>query len=202
MSLQQVNLYHDELKNKKIKYSAVMSLQLCLVIVVGFSALSGFKSYQIQQQELALQEAKNTQAKLNAEKTKIEASRGKKDVVLAKKITGKTKELSNKQKVLNILNQDEFGNADGFSGLVGGLARQRLEGLWLTNLRFAGGGTDISLQGITSKASLLPKYLQRLSAEKAFAGMTFKNLKMNRNKDKKQWLNFSLKNIIQVENIK
>jgi len=46
---------------------------------------------------------------------------------------------------------------------------------------------------------LLPKYLQRLSAEKAFVGMTFKNLQMNRNKDKKQWLNFSLKNIAQVE---
>ena len=199
MTLQQVNLYHDELKNKKLNYSAIMLLKLCLLVIVGLSALGGFKSYQIQQQELILQEAKSLQAKLNAEKIKIEASRKQKDTVLAEKITKKKQELSNKQKVLSILNQDEFGNADGFSGLVGGLARQRLEGLWLTGLRFSGGGKDISLKGITNKASLLPKYLQRLSAEKAFAGMTFKNLQMNRNKDKKQWLNFSLKNVAQVE---
>ena len=199
MSLQQVNLYHDELKNKKLNYSASMSLKLCLFVIVGLSAFSGFKSYQIQQQELVLQEMKNTQSKLSAEKTKIEASRKQKDTVLAKKIIRKKQELSNKQKVLSILNQDEFGNADGFSGLVGGLARQRLEGLWLTGLRFNSGGKDIFLKGITNKASLLPKYLQRLSAEKSFVGMTFKNLQMNRNKDNKQWLNFSLKNIAQVE---
>jgi len=199
MSFQQVNLYHDELKSKKLNYSASMSLKLCLFVIVGLSAFSGFKSYQTQQQELVLQEVKNTQSKLTAEKTKIEASRKQEDTVLAKKIIRKNQELSNKQKVLSILNQDEFGNADGFSGLVGGLARQRLEGLWLTGLRFSSGGKDILLKGITNKASLLPKYLQRLSAEKSFAGMTFKNLQMNRNKDHKQWLNFSLKNIVQVE---
>jgi len=199
MSFQQVNLYHNELKNKKLNYSASMSLKLCFIVIVGLSAFSGFKSYQIQQQELILQESKNTLSKLTAEKTKIEASRKQKDAVLDKKITEKKQELSNKQKVLSILNQDEFGNADGFSALVGGLARQRLEGLWLTGLRFSSGGKDIFLKGITNKASLLPKYLQRLSAEKAFVGMTFKNLQMNRNKDKKQWLNFSLKNIAQVE---
>jgi len=199
MSFQQVNLYHDELKSKKLNYSASMSLKLCLFVIVGLSAFSGFKSYQTQQQELVLQEVKNTQSKLSAEKTKIEASRKQEDTVLAKKIIRKKQELSNKQKVLSILNQDEFGNADGFSGLVGGLARQRLEGLWLTGLRFSSGGKDIFLKGITNKASLLPKYLQRLSAEKSFAGMTFKNLQMNRNKDNKQWLNFSLKNIAQVE---
>jgi len=59
MSLQQVNLYHDELKNKKLNYSASMSLKLCLFVIVGLSAFSGFKSYQIQQQELVLQEMKN-----------------------------------------------------------------------------------------------------------------------------------------------
>lgn len=202
MSFQQVNLYHDELKNKKLNYSAIMILQLCLVIVVSFSALSGFKSYQIQQQELILEKMKKTQAKLKADKMRIEASKGKKDVVLTKKITEKMKELSNKQKVINILRQDEFGNANGFIGMVSGLARQRVEGLWLTHLRFADGGTNVSLKGITRKASLLPKYLQRLSAEKSFAGMTFKHLEMGRHKDKKQWLSFSLQNAARVEGTK
>ena len=195
MSFQQVNLYKDELKNIKLKYSALTLIQLSLVIVVAFSLLSGFKVFQINSKQEFLTESKKEQDKLNAEKAKFETSKGKKDSALTKLITEKTKELAKKQKVLKILSQDEFGSASGFASLVEGLAKHRLEGLWLTRLRIAGGGTDITLKGITTKAKLLPKYLQRLSSENSFSGVTFKYFAMDVNEDKKNWLDFSLQNI-------
>jgi len=196
MSTQQVNLYQDELKKVKLNYSALMLTQLSIILLIAFSAAAGFRYFQLQQHQASLVEKQQKQKVAMAELQKIqsELSLRKKDATLAKRIINKTKELSNKQKVVGILSRDEFGNTKGFIEHVSGLARQRIEGLWLTQIRIAGGGTNVSLQGTTSKAKLLPKYLQRLSAEKAFAGTEFQSLVMTREENKKQWLNFSLQN--------
>ena len=196
MRMQQVNLYQDELKAKKLNYSALMLAQLTLLLIVILSVAAGFKYFQLQQHESSLVESKQNQKMAMAELQEIqtELSLRKKDATLAKRIIQKTKELTNKQKVLNILSRDEFGNTKGFIEHVSGLARQRVEGLWLTKIRIASGGTDVSLKGTTSKPALLPKYLQRLSAEKAFSGTEFQSLLMARQEKKKQWLDFSLQN--------
>jgi len=196
MSLQQVNLYQDELKTQKLNYSALMLVQLCLIFIVVFSAVVGFRYFQLQQHQSSLVEHQQKQKNAMADLQKIQAelSLRKKDATLAKQIIDKTKELTNKQKVFGILSRDEFGNTKGFIEHISGLARQRIDGLWLTQIRIADGGTDVTLQGTTSKSSLLPKYLQRLSAEKAFTGTEFESLLMARQEKKKQWLNFSLQN--------
>lgn len=196
MSMQQVNLYQDELRTQQLKYSALMFVQISIVLLVVFSIASGVSYFQLQQHQadLIVSQQKQKIAMANLQKLQTELSLRKKDITLAKRIVTKTKELANKQKVISILSRDEFGNTDGFIEHMTGLARQRIEGLWLTRIRIAEGGTDVSLFGITSKAALLPKYLQRLSAEKAFTGTEFKSLLMQRQEKKKHWLNFSLQN--------
>jgi len=196
MSMQQVNLYQDELKTQKLNYSASMLVQLSLIFIVVFSVVAGFRYFQLQQHQASLVEHQQKQKLAMAELQKIQAelSLRKKDATLTKRINEKTKELANKQKVMGILSRDEFGNTDGFIEHITGLARQRIDGLWLTQIRIADGGTDVTLQGTTSKSALLPKYLQRLSAEKAFTGTEFESLVMARQEKKKQWLNFSLQN--------
>lgn len=197
MSLQQVNFYRDELKTQSLTYSAAMLLQLSLFLIIVFSAIAGFQTYQQQQQHLVLTVKQQQQKKMmaNLQKLQAEFSKRQRDTTLSQRITNKTKELVNKKKVLGILSQDEFGNTIGFVEHISGLARQRIDGLWLTQIRIASGGTDVALHGITSKPALLPKYLQRLSKEKAFTGTEFKSLLMARQEKKKKWLNFSLQNI-------
>jgi hypothetical protein len=196
MSLQQVNLYQDELRKQKINFSAMQLVQITLVLLVLLVLVSGFKVWQLQQhqQALAVQQQKQKQVMAEMQQLQQKLSLRQKDVILAKRLADKTKEFSNKQKVLAILSQDEFGNTKGFIEQITGLARQRLDGLWLTQLRIAEGGTDVSMYGTTSNPSLLPKYLQRLSAEKAFTGTQFKNMLIARQKKKSQWLDFSLQN--------
>lgn len=197
MSLQQVNLYQDELRTQKLNYSAAMLAQLSIILLIVFSAIAGFRYFQVLQHQSGLVEIQKNQkmAMADLQKLQAELSKIKKDATLVARISEKTKELANKQKVLGILSQDQFGNTEGFIKHISGLARQRIDGLWLTQIRIAGGGNDVALQGTTSKSSLLPKYLQRLSAETAFSGTEFESLLMARNEKKKQWLNFSLKNI-------
>ena len=196
MSIQQVNLYQDELKKVKLNFSALMLTQLSIILLIVFSAAAGFRYLQLQSHQSTLVEKQQKQKIAMAELQKIQAELAlrKKDAALAKRILDKSKELSNKQKVVGILSRDEFGNTKGFIEHISGLARQRLEGLWLTQIRIADGGTNVSLHGTTSKSELLPKYLQRLSSEKAFVGTEFQSLVMARQEKKKQWLNFSLQN--------
>lgn len=195
-SLQQVNLYRDELKTQKLNYSALMVAQLSVILIVAFSVVAGFITFKLQQQQSVLLVKQGEQKTSMAELQKLQAefSIQNKDALLSKQVTEKTIELANKKKVLGILSQDEFGNTEGFIGHISGLARQRIDGLWLTKIRIAGGGTDIALGGTTSKPALLPKYLQRLSAEKVFTGTEFQSLIMSRQEKKNKWLDFSLQN--------
>ena len=194
--MQQVNLYQNELRTQKLNYSALMLTQISVILLIVFAIFTGFRYFQLQQHQASLIENQQKQKIAMADLHKIQAelSLRKKDTRLAKLITDKTRELANKQKVYGILSRDEFGNTKGFVEHVSGLARQRIEGLWLTQIRIASGGTDVTLQGTTSKSALLPKYLQRLSVEKAFSGTEFKSLLMARQEKKTQWLNFSLQN--------
>ena len=123
MSLQQVNLYRDELKTQKLNYSALLLLQLSVILVVVFSAVAGFRAFQLQQLQSNLVVKQQEQKVVMADLQKIQAelSIRKKDT---KRIVEKTKELSNKQKVLGILSQDEFGNTKGFIEHISGLARR------------------------------------------------------------------------------
>ena len=151
MSLQQVNLYQDELKTKALSYSSKLLAQISIILVVVFSVVTGFSYYQLQQHEITLmqQQLKQKTAMAELQKIQQELALRKKDMNLAKRLKEKTAELSNKQKVLNILSRDEFGNTKGFIEHVSGLARQRIEGLWLTKIRIANGGTDVALHGTT-----------------------------------------------------
>lgn len=195
--MQQVNLYQEELRTQKLNYSASTLLQLGLILIVVFSAASGFKYFQLKQHQASLVEQQNKQKVAMDELQKIQAelTLRKRDSTLARLISERTKELANKQKVIGILSRDEFGNTKGFIEHVTGLARQRIDGLWLTQIRIADGGTDVTLRGTTAKSALLPKYLQKLSAEKAFTGTEFQSLLMARQQKKTQWLDFSLQNI-------
>ena len=194
--LQQVNFYRDELKKQKLNYSSMMLVKLSLFLLVVFLAATGFRAFQLQQQQsvLLLKQQKQKIATAELQTLQTEMLKRNKDNNLKKQVNLKTKELANKQKVMGILSQDEFGNTKGFIEHVSGLARQRIDGLWLTNIRIANGGTNIALGGTTSKPSLLPKYLQRLSAEKVFVGTEFQSLLMSRQEKKNNWLNFSLQN--------
>jgi len=196
MSLQQVNLYQEELRKQKVKFSAQMLVQTSSLLLAVLLLLSGFKYWQLKmhEQALVLQQQKQQQAMADLQAVQSELAKRTKDSSLEQQINDRTKELSNKQKVLSILSQDEFGNIKGFVDHVTGLARQRIDGLWLTQLRIASGGSNISLYGSTTTPSLLPKYLQQLSAEKAFSGTEFHSLLMARHEKKNQWLNFSLQN--------
>lgn len=196
MNLQQVNLYQESLRKQPLRYGFKTLVQVLVITLVVFGGLSAMAYWQLQQQQqqLADWQQQQVQALQQLQQIQQQFAALQKDPGLQQRITQREQELANKLKVVNVLSGKEFGNTKGFIDHFTGLARQRLEGLWLTELDISNGGTNLGIKGITTKPELLPRYLQRLSAEQAFNGTEFKTLVMARQQTHSDWLDFSLQN--------
>ena len=88
--------------------------------------------------------------------------------------------LRNRSEIARLLEGGAIGSSGGFADFLRGFARATPEGLWLTGFSIGTGGADIEIRGSTLDAALLPDYIRRLGAEKAFQGRSFAALSMNR----------------------
>ncbi len=61
--------------------------------------------------------------------------------------------------------------AQPVSAVLEGLAAATLDGVWLTRIQFDRSGRQLQLEGRTRDARLLPRYLQSLGRQPAFAGL-------------------------------
>jgi hypothetical protein len=81
----------------------------------------------------------------------------------------------------------------GFSAYLGGLARQRVEGVWLRSITIDLSETEyLLLEGRSEKAELIPRYLQRLSREEPFQGIAFDSMRLQRLEEHPEVLGFRL----------
>ena len=78
--------------------------------------------------------------------------------------------LKSREGLIVRLQGGEIGNRDGYSKFLLALARQRLEGVWLTSIEIAGARDDFAIQGRALRAELLTDYIKVLSKEQAFRG--------------------------------
>jgi hypothetical protein len=70
----------------------------------------------------------------------------------------------------------------GFAGRLAALARQQLDGLWLTGVTFTADAGDLTLSGGATRAELVPTYLERLANEAALAGTQLQSIEIRRPK--------------------
>jgi hypothetical protein len=77
-------------------------------------------------------------------------------------------ELARRQQALSYLRAG--GPNRGFVGRMTALARQQLDGLWLTGAVFVSGSDGFELTGDAMSGDLVPIYLNRLTNEPAIAG--------------------------------
>ncbi|HEB87741.1 MAG TPA: hypothetical protein ENI68_12115 [Gammaproteobacteria bacterium] len=192
--MQQINLYQASLQKKKTRLSS-QRLLMAMAFVSGLMlALGLVYTLQVRQLDAELATAQAAQAakmaKLKTLQTQLQARH--KDKQLQARVDGLVLAISNRQKVLKVLGEQRFGNIGGFTKHVSGLARQRIPGLWLTQVRISQGGASLGMKGQALKAELLPRYLQRLSTEPVFAGKAFEMLLMSRDHDQPGRVDFEL----------
>jgi cell division protein FtsB len=192
--MQNINLYQERFRPRR---EIVQSRQLLLGLVALLAVLmlisgwNGWRNHDLAQQ-LARARQQEQAVKAKLENLRNAAANRKQDPALQARLAQLRQDVSTRQQVLKILTGKSFGNTESFAGQFTGLARQRIEGLWLTGLHIRAGGTRLDMQGNALKPELVPQYLQRLSQETVFQGTEFESFLMARRKEAPRWIEFSL----------
>lgn len=199
--LQQVNLYQAGLRKREDKLTANRFVQGLLSFFAGLVVVyGGFYWYVSAKEQTLIQIQAQHVASINSlEEEMRRHTPVAMDEQLVKRLAQLDKELTNKKQVLDALSGKVLGNTRGFAEHFTGIARRRVEGMWLTGLTIAEGGTQLGLKGSSLKPELVPRFLQALSLELAFAGTEFKTFRIVRPEDHPTQVDFDIQTVAQDE---
>ena len=191
---QQINLYQPIFRKQKKVFTAVAMLQVILIAIALFILTGGYSYFQLiklQHQESA---ANANLSRTQGQFKKLEAdfSQGASSKLAEAEINRLTREIEQKKSIAKLLAEGPYANTRGFSEHFVAIARQHVEGEWLTRIEINNGGSSLVLKGITYSADLVPVYLQRLLQEQVFANTSFNVLGMERSAVKPEEINFQV----------
>jgi hypothetical protein len=178
---QQINLFNPIFRKQKKYFSSVTMAQALAIILLACALLAVDAS--IRMRALARQAAE-TDALLAARQqrlteVKVQFAPRQKSTTLAAEILEAQQELVMLQNASATVQRGGFGDTIGFSPYFRAFARQSIDGLWLTDVRLASGGSAIGIQGNVLQAPLVPQYMGRLASEPVMKGKSFATLAMD-----------------------
>lgn len=177
---QQINLYDDRLRPRH-ELATARSLGIGAAILLALVSASAVYSRINADRRGA--ELTALQAEVRAEQERVTAlakgvAERRVTPALAGELAKVRMQLEARQAVLAVLASGRIGNAEGFSGVMFGFARQAQTDVWLTGFSVTGGGEEIEIRGRLLDPAKLPAYVQRLSGEPVFHGRRFATLDM------------------------
>jgi hypothetical protein len=178
----QINLFNPAFEEQKQVFAAATMAQALGLLLVGVIGLCFYASTRV----AALQDQATAGAKqLEKSQTRLASANSEfapreKSAALATELSQAEQQLAALHKVAGVLERGELGNTQGYSDYFKALARQNVDGLWLTGVSIAAAGNEIGVHGRALDPTLLPGYLARLTREKALQGKAFGSLQINR----------------------
>ncbi len=181
---QQINLYQPIFRREKKIFSSAAMLQLGLVVLLGLMAIYGNAYMKIQPVSSQLSNLQAQRDRMRAQNETLLARRVKtKSELLEQQVARLAIELEERRAVAAALASGTFGDTSGFGDYLEALARQHVEGTWITALSIGKGGASVDIAGKALFPELVPVYIQRLSREPVFSGTSFNVLKLARRAD-------------------
>jgi len=179
---QQINLFNPLFLTQKKYFSAVAMLQALGLLAVGVAAFYGYAiSQRASVQSSAAETArayaagKDRFARLSAELSPDRAGRE-----MEESMKTAAAELAARQALLSQLHSGVSGTSGGYAQFLKALARQSLNGVWLTSIQVDNDGQNLTIRGRATQAEILTAYIQRLGREQALKGRPFEKLEIAR----------------------
>ncbi len=182
MRQQQVNLYPAVAGGDKGP-RALRTMLLAGATLLGVLVLAtGFFAWRASRGEAELAELNLRRADLERQLTALEQQFPvrEKNPQLEAEVVRMTLARDARMPLLEAVDDTSEGGNDGFSPFLEGLARQNPQGVWLRLIRIGEAGQALRIAGSALQPDLAPRFLQRLSAEPAFAGLAFERLQLSR----------------------
>lgn len=192
---QEVNLYLPIFRQRRAIFSTVAMVQLSAVFLSGLLAIYLFGVYQgrVLDRQLAGLEAKAAAEAASLERLRERYPTPTRSRILERELAQLERERRQKAQLVELLSEDELGNSHGFSPYLSGLARQRIDGLWLTLVHLEDGGRQVGLRGVAVRDPLVPRFIARLSGIEAFLGTEFSEVRLWRAEAGDQQVQFSIR---------
>ena len=180
---QQINLYQDRFREKRLWISAAQVAAAMLVVIVAgaiWSFLLDTELRQAEQEKTAIQADRDRMAAelaaANAEMAEL-----LEDNRLDIEIENTARQISARKKVLNFVDANRFGSGEGFSGYLVALSNLHVDAIWLNQIRL--GDNFVQIRGSSLSAEQVPGYFDRFSGEAIFQGNRFDLFELNRAED-------------------
>ncbi len=177
---QQVNLWQPLGDAPAIPLSARLVLQalggaaLALLVIWGFARQRASS----ETARLAQLEGERSQVQLRLSELEQKAAAIAPDQALAAEVAALAREVEARQVLVQAVEERALGSTTGFSARLAGLARRRVEGVWLARIRLARGGEEVTIGGHALAPALVPDWLEVLRGEPAFAGSAFQTVRI------------------------
>lgn len=192
---QQINLYRPEFRpetnafQSMFMFQAAGILMLALVFIYvfarqGVSGIDEELEVVARQETVALERLQNVRPLI----TSITGEQS-----WSAQLEEASRTLAERQAVLGMIQGTSLGDTKGFSRHLRALARQDVDGIWITHLVLSALGDKTRIDGRAIRAELIPLYVQNLTAEPAFAAQRFHRFQIdNQPDDEGRALTFSM----------
>ncbi len=192
MIVQQINLYQDRFREKRLWISAAQVAAAFLIVISAVAIWSLLLQDQLQQAQQSNRAVKVERDRLAAELsvTNAELARLLEDKQLEKEIETAVRQISARKKVLNFVEANRFGSGQGFSNYLVALSRLHVDDIWLNQIRFS--ENFVQIRGSALEASEVPAYFDRFSSEKIFQGNRFDLFSLSRARDSDWKVDFEI----------
>ena len=173
--IQQINLYQSEFLPQRNVFAASFMVRVSAIVFIAMTIMYGYawQRVSITERELeivARQEAAATERLQNL-KPLITAVTGERS--WSEQLDDALQSMQERQAVLSLVQGATHSETQGFSHHLRALARQDIEGLWLTRIVLSALGDKTRLEGRTLSAELVPLYVQDLTSDPPFAAQRF-----------------------------
>lgn len=184
---QQINLYQDHFRKQKQRFSATTMFRASAAVIVGAVLLGLINMWQFQRLQGNVDDInrQTTDATQRLQAISETLAARPKDEGLALEVARMEKLIQGRYRVQQVLKSGILSNTEGFSQYFAAFARQRVNGLWLTTFDITGPAERMTLQGRSTQARFVPRYIQKLSNEKILHGTEFKVFNVTRPEKKK-----------------
>lgn len=184
---QQINLFAPRFREQKKHFSAatlVLALASLLVLSVGVQSLYAWQNRALQ---ATLSDTDRRVATLREQLVRFsnEYSAQGRSTALADEIARVEERLRTRRELLAGMRSGAGGDVEGFSPYLAALARQTMNGVWLTGIEIGGKSGDLVLKGRVLDGDLVPAYIGQLNKEEPFAGRTITELRLTAKTEKK-----------------
>jgi hypothetical protein len=169
---QQINLYNPQFERQKQLLTAPSMAAALGVLLLGLVGMSVFADVRVAglQAETAAGAQRLAFAQKRLAQVNTEFAPRSTDARVAADLAEAQAEHAALEHVADAIKRGDLGDTHGYAEYFRALARQHVEGLWLTGVSVAGAGSDIGIRGRTLDAALVPGYLARLRNEPALQG--------------------------------